>query len=368
MMMASEDATSYTDEEYEMWDKLMNPQGSPANNPSTLAGRKIANNIPPSMANVIWGSIISPEPCTGVDFLNGYLAVHDAIPSLPFVRKLMDMMKYGPSNAGSSVYYKDPHKTNLVSRYVHSLVSASSRLVRQGDNGALFGPTSWDDIDCLLSQSIVQTENSTSGQPLAHGLQLAARGASLLSLMLTTELQGENLFSTESTLHIDKLKSMPTVRLIQSYSARNGLKAASQHVARFLVRHSKWVLDHGGSDAPFPIDDQYCFREAALCWDNLGSVLAVFAWLFCVDERKEMKDPACAHIVKDVLLVEMQGYIGEVPEMNAQRKKRLVKNMTTYFISNICKERFATPMAITLGKMVGIEDDLALWGLIPPSK
>ena len=203
---------------------------------------------------------------------------------------------------------------------------------------------------------------------MAHGLQLAARGASLLSLMLTTELQGENLFSTESTLHIDKLKSMPTVRLIQSYSARNGLKAASQHVARFLVRHSKWVLDHGGSDAPFPIDDQYCFREAALCWDNLGSVLAVFAWLFCVDERKEMKDPACAHIVKDVLLVEMQGYIGEVPEMNAQRKKRLVKNMTTYFISNICKERFATPMAITLGKMVGIEDDLALWGLIPPSK
>lgn len=359
------DLNKHDDEDLEMWDEIMNPEGSPATDPSVLAKRKIAKDFPPGLPNVLWCALNSSEAQTGANFLRDLLVVHESVPPSSMVQKLMDLMKYGPKAEGSSVHFKDPHRTDLASQYVYGLVSASSRLVRRGDSGSLFGPSSWDDIEYLLSQSIVQTENLISGQRLAHSLQLAARGARLLSLMLTTELQGENLFSTESTLDSEKLKSMPTVQLIKSYDARWGLQAATQNVTKCLVRHSKWILDHGGRDSPFPVNDECCFLEAASCWEYLGSVLAVFAWLFCVGERIEMKDPACAHVVKDAFLVEMERSLDELPEMNARTKKKLVKNMTTFFVMNLCKERFATPMAITLGNMIGVEDDLALVGLVP---
>ena len=356
----------HDDEDQRMWDEIMHPQGGPAIDPSILARRKIANGIPPIMPNVIWGSIVSSEPQTGVNFLHQFLVVHDAVPSLALAKKLMGMMKYGPSNASCNVYYKDPLKTDLLSAYVYNLVSASGRLVRRGDSGALFGPLSWRDIEELLSQSIDQTISVSSPQALAQGLQLAARGARLLSLMLTTELQGHSLFSTASPIEREALCSMPTVFFVVGYGSRRALKAAVRQVTKCLVVHSKWILDHGGSDTPFPVSVECCFLEASSCWDNLGSVLAVLSWLFCVEEQLEMKNPACALVIRDEFLGEMGRSLTELPEMNAQKKKKLVKNMTMYFVSNLCKERFATPMAIVLGKMIGVEDDLALWGVIPP--
>ena len=86
----------------------------------------------------------------------------------------MDLMKFGPKAEGSSVYFKDPHRTELVSYYVFGLLSASRRLVRR-DTGALFGPSMWNDIEVLLTQSLTETENMISGRRLAQGLHLAAR-------------------------------------------------------------------------------------------------------------------------------------------------------------------------------------------------
>ena len=86
----------------------------------------------------------------------------------------MDLMKYGPKAEGSSVYFKDPHRTELAAQFVYGLLGASNRLVRR-DSGALFGPSSWVDIEMLLAQSVAETENMISGRRLAQGLQLAAR-------------------------------------------------------------------------------------------------------------------------------------------------------------------------------------------------
>jgi hypothetical protein len=90
------------------------------------------------------------------------------------IQKLMDLMKYGPKAEGSSLYFKDPRRTELAAQYVYGLLWASKRLVRR-DSGALFGPSSWDDIAVLLAQSVAETENMISGRRLAQGLQLAAR-------------------------------------------------------------------------------------------------------------------------------------------------------------------------------------------------
>ncbi|KAL7539008.1 hypothetical protein ACHAXR_008967, partial [Thalassiosira sp. AJA248-18] len=341
-------------------------QGGPAVDPSILEMRKVAKDFPPSLPNVLWCALNSPEAQTGSNFLRDLLCVHDSAPPSTMVQKLMDLMKYGPKAEGSSVYFKDPHRTELAAQYVYGLVAASSRLVRR-DASALFGPSSWDDIEVLLSQSIVETENMISGRRLAQGLQVAARGAKLLSLMLTTEVQGHDLYHKPSSVSLDStaLKSMPSIRLIKSYGARSGLKSAVRHVTKCLVRHSRWILDQGGQDTPYSISDECCFLEAKACLDNLGSSLGIIAWLFCVEERVDISHPTCAFVIKDEFLVEMErSLVDELPEMNERTKKKFVKNLKMYFVMSLAQEDFVMPMVMTLGKMIGVEDELALIGLL----
>jgi len=230
--------------------------GGPAVDISTLEIRNFAKDFPPGLPNVLWCALNLPEAQTGANFLRDMLFVHDSVPPSTMVQKLIDLMKYGPKAEGSSVHFKDPHRTELAAQYVYCLVEASSRLVRR-DESALFGPSSWDDVEVFFSQSIVQTENMISGRRLAQGLQLSARGARLLSLMFTTELQCYDLYSTSSVeLNFTGLKAMPTVRLVKSYGVRSGLKAAVRHTTKCLVRHSRWLLDQGGQDIPYAVSDE----------------------------------------------------------------------------------------------------------------
>jgi hypothetical protein len=150
------------------------PQGGSAVESSVLDLRKVAKEFPPGLPNMLWCGLNSPEAQTVSNFLWDLLCVHDSVPPTTMILKLMDLMKYGPKAEGSSVYFKDPHRTELVSYYVFGLLSASKRLVRR-DTGALFGPSMWNDIEVLLTQSLTETENMISGRRLAQGLHLAAR-------------------------------------------------------------------------------------------------------------------------------------------------------------------------------------------------
>lgn len=150
------------------------PQGGCAVESSILDSRKVAKEFPPGLPNMLWCGLNSPEAQTVSNFLWDLLCAHDLVPPTTMTIKLMDLMKYGPKAEGSSVHFKDPHRTELVSYYVFGLLSASKRLVRR-DTGALFGPSMWDDIKVLMSQSLTETENMISGRRLAQGLHLAAR-------------------------------------------------------------------------------------------------------------------------------------------------------------------------------------------------
>lgn len=150
------------------------PQSGSAVESSILEARKVAKEFPPGLPNMLWCGLNSSEAQTVSNFLWDLLCVHDSVPPTTMILKLMDLMKYGPKAEGSSVYFKDQHRTELVSYYVFGLLSASNRLVRR-DTGALFGPSTWNDIEVLLTQSLIETENMISGRRLAHGLHLAAR-------------------------------------------------------------------------------------------------------------------------------------------------------------------------------------------------
>lgn len=150
------------------------PHGGSAVESSILEARKVAKEFPPGLPNMLWCGLNSPEAQTVSNFLWDLLYVHDSVPPTTMILKLMDLMKYGPKAEGSSVYFKDPHRTELVAYYVFGLLSASNRLVRR-DTGALFGPSTWNDIEVLLTQSLTETENMISGHRLAQGLHLAAR-------------------------------------------------------------------------------------------------------------------------------------------------------------------------------------------------
>jgi len=340
----------------------------PAVSMSVLEKRKTAKDFPPGLNNVLWCALNSPEAQTGANFLRDLLCVHDSVPPSTMVQKLMELAKFGPKAEGSSVYFKDPHRIELASEYVCGLVSASSRLVRQ-DSYALFGPSSWDDIKVLLLQSIVETENMISGRRLAQGLQLAARGAKLLSLMLTTELQGHNLYFTSSvTLDSQSLKGMPTVQSLKSYGVRSGLNAAVRHTTKCLVRHSRWVMDQGDLDSTTgrrsaSMSDECCALEARACLDSLGSTVCVIAWLFCVEERIELVDPSVAFVIKDAFLAELERCLEHFPEMNERNKGKFVKKLKMYFLLSLVED-FCTPIVVSLGSMIGVEDELSLVGLV----
>ena len=85
-----------------------------------------------------------------------------------------------------------------------------------------------------------------SGRRLAQGLMLAARGAKLLSLMLTTKMhQLYYLYTSSVTFDSESLKAMPTVRFVITYGARSALNTAVQHTTKRLVRNSRWLMDQG---------------------------------------------------------------------------------------------------------------------------
>ena len=352
-------------------DLRLEPEGGPAVDPSVLSSRKVAKDFPPGLPNVLWCALNSAEPQTGANFLQNMLCVHDSIPPATMIEKLMNLMKYGPRAEGSStVYFKDPHRTELAAQFVYDLVSASSRLVRRGESGALFGPSSWDDIEVLLSQSTSETENMISGRRLAQGLQLAARGARLLSLMLLTELQGHDLYSsTFSYAALDSacLKAMPTVRLISTYGVRSGLKAAVTHATKCLVRHSRWILDRGDRNKStaadgcgMSISDECCALEAKACLDSLGSTICIISWLFCVEERVDMaRNPtACAFVIKDEFLAEMERSLDdELPEMSKLKRRKFVDKLKMAFLLSLSEE-FAGSLVSSLGKMIGVENAL----------
>jgi hypothetical protein len=162
------------DGDADLSDLYVSVQGGPAVDLSVLEKRKTAKDFPPGLPNMLWCGLNSPEAQTASNFLWDLLCVHDSVPPSTMIQKLMDLMKYGPKAEGSSLYFKDPRRTELAAQYVYGLLWASKRLARR-DSGALFGPSSWDDIEVLMAQSLAETENMISGRRLAQGLQLAAR-------------------------------------------------------------------------------------------------------------------------------------------------------------------------------------------------
>ena len=335
---------------------------------SFLEMRETAKDFPPGLPNMLWCALNNPEAQTGTNFLLELLCVHDSIPPITMVQKLMDLMKYGPKADGANIYFKDPHRTELAAQFVYFLVGASNRLQRR-DSAALFSPSSWNDIHVLFSQSMCETENCVSGRRLAQGLQLAARGAKLLSKMFVMDLQGYDLVSTSSDVLRDPtaLNAMPTVRLVKSHGVRGGLKAAVEHMTKCLVRHSRWIMDSGGIElsANTSTSDENCCLEARVCLDSLGSVTCFIAWLFCVEEKVKMMEPAVAFVIKDAFLAELERCMGDASEqLGKQKRKEFVRKCKTYFLMSFIEE-FASPLVMTLGKMIEVEEDLALVGLLP---
>ena len=327
-------------------------------NGDIVGNKRRAKDFPPGLANVIWCALNSPEPQTGANLLRNMLCVQSIVPPTHLVDKLMDLIKFGPKAEGSSVYFKDPLRTQLASSYACALVSASSHLVRK-DDSPIFGPSTWDDIEVLLSQSIAQTENAISGRRLAQGLQMAACGSKLLSLMLRTELQGNDLSSTSFKFDATLMKFMPTVRVLKQEGLRNVLKAVVRHTTLCLVRHSKWILDHDLNELS-PIERasaECCASEAKTCLDSLGSVVCYAAWLFCSEEGIAIDHSSSALIIRDEFLSELDRSIENLPEMSNKKKTTFTKKVKLHFLLSLVEE-FAFPLQDSVGKMIGLEDVL----------
>lgn len=187
-------------------------------------------------------------------------------------------------------------------------------------------------------------------------------GAKLLATMLLTELSGHDLYSTSNgMLDSTAVRAMPTVRMIKTYGVRSALKASVEQMTKCLVRHSRWIMDSGGIEMSTnkSTSDESCCLESRVLLDNLGSVVCVIAWLYCVEEMVEFKDASVAFVIKDSFLVEMERALEDVPEMNERIKNTFVRKCKTYFLMSFVEE-FTAPLKMTLAKMIGIDDDFPL--------
>lgn len=187
-------------------------------------------------------------------------------------------------------------------------------------------------------------------------------GAKLLATMLLTELSGHDLYSTSNgMLDSTAVRAMPTVRMIKTYGVRSALKASVEQMTKCLVRHSRWIMDSGGIEMSTnkSTSDESCCLESRVLLDNLGYVVCVIAWLYCVEEMVEFKDASVAFVIKDSFLVEMERALEDVPEMNERIKNTFVRKCKTYFLMSFVEE-FTAPLKMTLAKMIGIDDDFPL--------
>jgi len=326
--------------------------------------KKKANDFHPTLPNMLWCALNSPEADTGACFLRDLLCVHDSVPPVSLVQKLLDLMKFGPKADGCKIHFKDPHRTELASEYVYSLLLASSRLVRR-DGTALFGPSSFEDFSVLLSQSMDQTANMISGRRLAHGLHLSARGAKLLSLMLRTELQDVDLSSTSFSYDTLSLKSKPTVSLILDHPRiHDVLKIAARNASTCLFRHSRWILEnHPLLDPPTAsIIDESCCLYATECFDELGSTICYIAWLFCAEEGIELDSDRCAYAIVNEFSSELQKYLDHSPEMSERAEKQYVKMLKFRFLQSLAEE-FARPLVRAIGNLFDMAADLSMIGI-----
>ncbi len=323
-----------------------------------------ASDFPPTLPNMLWCALNSPEADTGASFLRDLLCVHKSVPPVSMVQKLFDLMKFGPKADGCKIHFKDPHRTELASEYVYSLLMASSRLVRR-DGTALFGPSSFEDVSVLLSQSMDQTANMISGRRLAHGLHLSARGAKLLSLMLSTELQDVDLSCTSVSFGTLSLKSKPTVSLILGHARiHDVLKIAARNASTCLFCHSRWILEgHPLLDPPSSsVIDESCCLYAIECFDHLGSSICYIAWLFCTEEKVELGSDTCAYAIVNEFSSELQKYLNHSPEMSKLVEKQYIKMLKFRFLRSLAEE-FARPLVRAIGNLFDLEDELSMIGI-----
>lgn len=176
--------------------------------------------------------------------------------------------------------------------------------------------------------------------------------------MLLTELSGHDLFSTSNVvLDPTALKDMPTVRLIKSHGVRTALKFAVEQMTKCLVRHSRWIMDSGCIELATnkSTSDESCCLESRVCLDNIASVVCVIAWLFCVEETCDLKDPSVAFVIKDSLLVGIErSLLEDLPQMSKQIRMKFIRKCKMYFLMSFI-EGFSIPLKLTLAEMIGVD-------------
>ena len=264
------------------------------------------------------------------------------------------------NKSDTGVFFYDGHRIEIASCYTYSLVEASAQLVRANGN-ALFGPSSWEEVQYLLYQSITNTENVTSDHRLSEALHLSAKGARLLSLMLRTELQGISLFeSTSVKFDPDVLVSMPTVRCVLFRGVREALALIVQTATKCLVRHSKWIF-LGELDERVSNNGMACARQANACLSELGLTIGLVSFILCANEGVHMTDTIAASVVKDAFLIELEKSFEESFDylyMEVSKKESFKKQVKLHFFSVLNAADFAEPLASLFIEMLNLSQDV----------
>jgi hypothetical protein len=276
----------------------------------------------------------------------------------------------GPKADGHKVFFKDPFRTELASQYIYCLVKHGERLIRS-DGSAIFGPSEWDDVESLLEQPIVQTENMVAGKRLADGLHLAARGSKLLLLMLQSEMRDVVTKSPNSTSYdLMPLQAMPTVKQFKMKGAKRSLTLVVQHTIKCLVRHSRFILDVDDfhperQSSKDNFYDESCAQEATECFENLGNVISYVAYLYCVSEKVPLDHTSVLYLIRDEFENELHRCLDDfLPDiMNKNVSNKFTGILREAFVGVIGGGCFF-PLYIGLIKMMGYGKDLVDFGLI----
>lgn len=329
-----------------------------------------SNEIASSICTTFSGAVRSTQPHVGIEFLSQLLLSFNSIPTTALTKTLYEMAIFGPKHGGT--YYPDPHKVELVTKY---LTGACSRNEEMRTKLTELAMGRWQNIENVLvqvSEMIYRrpgdecSSSNLSLSRITNSLQVVANGLCLLLNLIEYQLKP----LIDGTAGAGQLRDQPIVKAL--LDCDGGIREALKLVVRmnaqawislghFRVGDLKKLFAH--EPRPSQADVQGCEKQVRRVLDAFGKLTSYVAWIYSAEEDVRMDTKTFASVIVDVLNNELSKSKVDVDPFAAGKEKMKKSALNKYWEKvkldfALCLvqegEEFAVPLQIKVAEILGL--------------
>lgn len=330
-----------------------------------------SNEVSSSICTTFSGAIRSTQPHVGVEFLAQNLTSFNSIPSPVLTKQLYEMVVYGPKHDGT--YYPDPHKSELVARYLSGAISRNHEVRGKVTELAMSRWQNMEDILVQVNEMIYRREGddcSSSNKSLsriANSLQVAANGLGLLASLIESQLKP---FISQTNV-TGELRDLSVVGALMDCDG--GIREALKNVVRmnaqawvvfgrFIAGDAKKLYAH--EPRPSQANVHCCEKQLRRVFEAFGKLTSYVAWVYATEERMRMDTKKFASVIVDVFNNEIGRSKVDVDPFAAKKDKMKKTALNKYWeqvkldytISLVQEgDEFAEALQIKVAEVLGLQ-------------